>query len=129
MLDADERADAEAMSVRFSDAAVAQFWDGEQRLGWEVSRSFGVRERAAWDIYLFYPPGAEWTAAGLPRADQVLIQAAGGVVGTKGTLPPEGDQSRVPPWGVGMVDLVGESQDLAELLGEVAVPFVERHRR
>jgi hypothetical protein len=122
MLDSDDRASADAMSAMFADAAVPQFWDGKQLLGVEVSRSFGTTDRVAWDIYLFYPPGAEWTDAGLPRAEKTLIQARRSVVAMKGTLPPRGDQSNVPPWGEGVVDIVGTPSELAALLTQLAVP-------
>ena len=46
----------------------------------------------------------------------------------KGTLPPKGDQSNVPDWGKGLVDIVGEPSELAELLATIAVPYVERYR-
>ena len=128
MLDSDERAAAEKMSATYADVAVPQFWDGEKLLGWEVSRSFGINNRAAWDIYLFYPPDAEWTEAGLPPPEKALAQAQGGVIGIKGTLPPKGDQTHVPEWGKGLVDIVGDPSELAALLSDVAVPYVERYR-
>jgi hypothetical protein len=53
MLGSDGRADAEEQSAQFADVAVPQLWDGKKLLGWEVSRSFGITDRAAWDIYLF----------------------------------------------------------------------------
>ena len=62
MVDGDDRPAAEDMTATFGDKAIPQFWDGELLLGKEVSRSIGIEpERAAWDIYLFYPPDAEWT--------------------------------------------------------------------
>ncbi len=127
MLDSDDRAAAEEMSATYADVPVPQFWDGAKLLGWEVSRSFGTTERAAWDIYLFYPPDAEWTDAGLPPAEKMIAQARGGVIGLKGTLPPKGDQANVPEWGKGMIDIVGQPQELAALLTEIAVPFVEKY--
>jgi len=51
------------------------------------------------------------------------------VIGIKGTLPPKGDQTRVPRWGKGYVDVVGEPPELGALLTEIAVPFVERGKR
>ena len=128
MLDSDDRADAEEQSAQFADVKVPQFWDGKKLLGWEVSRSFGMNDRAAWDIYLFYPPGAEWTDAGLPPAEKAIAQARGGVIGLKGTLPAKGDQSNVPEWGKGLIDIVGEPAELAALLSAIAVPFVERYK-
>lgn len=128
MLDSDERESADAISTMFGDVPVPQFWDGGQRLGLEVSRSFKFNEdRAAWDVYLFYPPGAEWTDAGLPRAEKAIAQAAGVIIGPKGTLPPSGDQSRIPDWGDGYVDVVGEQSELSAILTKIAVPYADRY--
>lgn len=129
MLDSDDRAAAEKMSAIYADVAVPQFWDGEKRFGREVSKSFGMTDRAAWDIYLFYPPGAEWTDAGLPPAEKAIAQARGGVIGIKGTLPPKGDQVNVPEWGKGLVDVVGQPEELAALLSEIALPYVALYGR
>jgi len=130
MLDSDERPAAEEASAMFADVAVPQFWDGQKRFGLEVTRSFGLApERAAWDIYLFYPPGAEWTDQGLPPAAKAIAQSMNAVIGLKGTLPPKGDQSRVPGWGKGHVDVVGEPPELGALLTQIAGTFVERGNR
>lgn len=129
MVDGDDRSSAEDMTSTFGDKPIPQFWDGELLLGKEVSRSIGIEpERAAWDIYLFYPPDAEWTDAGLPPPAKVIAQSMGVVVGAKGTLPPKGDQSRLAKWYEGRADVVGEQSELAELLSAIAVPFVEQHR-
>jgi hypothetical protein len=127
MLDSDDRASAEAMTSTFADKPIPQFWDGEKLLGKEVSRSLAI-DRVAWDIYLFYPPEAEWTDAGIPPPAKVLAQWLGGVVGIKGTLPPKGDQTRLPKSYADRVDVVGDPSELAALLTAVAVPFVERAR-
>ena len=130
MLDSDDRDSAVAMTSNYSDKPVPQFWDGERLLGFEVSRSLGVEtDKASWDIYLFYPPDAEWTDAGLPPPEMVIVQAMGVVIGAKGSLPPKGDQSRVPKWAEGRADVVGEQSDLAALLTALVVPFVERYPR
>jgi hypothetical protein len=129
MLDSDDRAAADEMSATYPHVAIPQFWDGKKLLGWEVSRSFEMTDRAAWDIYLFYPPDAEWTDAGLPPAEKAIAQARGGVIGIKGTLPPKGDQSNVPEWGKGVVDIVGDPAELADLLTQIAVPYVEKYKR
>ena len=129
MLESDERSDAEEMSSTYADKPVPQFWDGEKLLGREVSRSMGFEtERAAWDIYLFYPPEADWTDQGLPPPAKVIAQSMGVVIGAKGTLPPKGDQSDVPEWAVGRADVVGEQSELAALLTAIAVPFVEQYK-
>lgn len=113
----------------YSDKPIPQFWDGERLLGLEVSRSLGVEvDKASWDIYLFYPPDAEWTDAGLPPPEKVIVQAMGVIIGAKGTLPPKGDQSRVPKWAEGRADVVGAQSELADLLTALVVPFVEKYK-
>ena len=129
MLDSDERPAADEASAMFADLPVPQFWDGQKLLGLEVTRSFALAPRAAWDIYLFYPPGAEWTDQGLPPAEKAVAQSMKSVIGLKGTLPPKGDQSRVPDWGKGYVDVVGEPAELGAVLTRIAVPFVERGKQ
>jgi hypothetical protein len=127
MLDADELPAADGASARFRGLVVPQFWDGSKKLGKEVGRSVGAEDWTAWDVYLFYPPGAEWTDAGLPAPEAALAQAGGVVVGTKGTLAPVGDQSRLPKRMRGRANVVGEQANLEALLSQVAEPFVKRH--
>lgn len=94
-----------------------------------MSRSLGIEiDKASWDIYLFYPPEAEWTDAGLPPPEKVIVQAMGVIIGAKGTLPPKGDQSRVPKWAEGRADVVGAQSELADLLTALVVPFVEKYK-
>ncbi len=127
MVDADELAAAGEASSRFRDSRVPQFWDGAKRLGKEVGRSVGAPEWTAWDVYLFYPPGAEWSDDGLPAPEAALAQAGGVVVATMGTLPPGGDQSKAPKRMAGRVDVVGEQANLDALLRQVAESFAKRH--
>ena len=67
------------------------------------------------DIYLFYPPTAVWTDAGLPPPEKVIVQAMGVVIGAKGTLPPKGDRTRVPKWADGRADVVGEQRGVGRV--------------
>lgn len=128
MLESDDRDAAVEMTSMFADKPIPQFWDGERLLGMEVSRSLGIEtEKASWDIYLFYPPDAEWTDTGLPPPEKVIVQAMGVVIGTKGSLPPKGDQTRVPKWAEGRADVVGEQSELGQLLTTIIVPFVARY--
>jgi hypothetical protein len=127
MLDGDEQSAAIDASAQFRDAHAPQFWDGAQKLGKEVGRSLGAAGWTAWDIYLFYPPGAEWTDAGLPPPEAALAQAGGVVVGTPGSLPPAADQSRLPAKMRGRAIVVGEQADLDALLAKVAGDFAKRH--
>lgn len=127
MLDSDERPAADGASAMFQPAGVAQFWDGDQRLGKEIGRLAGAPDWVAWDVYLFYGPDAQWSDAGLPPPDAALAQTGsargGGVVATPGTLPARGDQSLVPERLRGRVVLAGDYAELPELLGEVARRF------
>lgn len=126
MLDSDERSSAVEMTSTYADKPIPQFWDGEKLLGREVSRSLGLPpDYASWDIYLFYPPDTEWTYKGLPAPAKVIAQSMGVVIGAKGTLPPNGDQSRLPKWYEGRADVVGKQSELAALLTAIAVPFVQ----
>jgi hypothetical protein len=129
MLDADELPAAEEASARFRDLAIPQYWDGSKALGREVGRSIGAPQWTAWDVYLFYPPGAEWTDAGLPAPEVALAQAGGVVVATKGALPPAGDPSRLPKRLAGKADVVGDQSNLGALLTRVAEPFAKRYAR
>ena len=128
MLASDDRDAAVAMTSTFADKPIPQFWDGDKLLGKEVTRSLQIQtEKASWDVYLFYPPDAEWTDAGLPPPEKVIAQAGGGVIGAKGTLPAKGDQSLLPKWAEGRADVVGEQSELGALLKEIVVPFVARY--
>lgn len=127
MLDSDELPAALDQSAKFRDLPFPQFWDGEQKLGKEVARSVGAPEWTAWDIYLFYPPGAEWTDQGLPPPEAALAQAGGVVVGTPGSLPPAADQSHLPKRMRDHAIVVGEQPNLEALLAKVAEDFAKRH--
>ena len=130
MLESDDRDAAAAMTANYADKPIPQFWDGERLLGFEVSRSLGIEvDKASWDIYLFYAPDSEWTDAGLPPPEKVIVQAMGVIIGAKGSLPPKGDQSRIPKWADGRADVVGEQSELGALLTAIVVPFVERYPR
>ena len=47
MLDGDELPEAIKASEQFRDLGVPQFWDGDQKLGHEVSRSLGAPDWTA----------------------------------------------------------------------------------
>jgi hypothetical protein len=124
MLDGDERPAAERVTSHFP-SGVPQFWDGRQAFGKEVSRSIGEPTEVAWDIYLFYPADVEWPPGGnLPPPSGVLAQIGlgdgTGVVGSKGLLPPKGDQTLLPPFLEGRAEIVGTEDELASLLRQVA---------
>ena len=126
MLDDDERGAANDASAMFAGTGAPQFWDGAKAFGREVGRSVGAPEWAAWDIYLFYPPGARWDVHGLPAPAAALAQWGGVFVASPGTLPPAPDQSRLPDKWRGKAIVVGEQADLAALFTRVADAFATR---
>lgn len=116
MLPDDDRAAADAASAALD---APQFWDGEHKLGAEVGRSLGVDDWIAWDVYLFYPPGARWDDH-LPAPTLALAQTKGVVVATKGALPATGDGQQLPARWRERADVVGEQADLEQLLARAA---------
>lgn len=44
----------------FPDERVSHYWDGEKKLGEAYKPILGL-EQTVWDVYLLYPPDAEWT--------------------------------------------------------------------
>lgn len=45
----------------FRDPRVHHFYDPHKRSGAAIADSLGYKDRVAWDIYLFYTAGAEWS--------------------------------------------------------------------
>ena len=129
MLHDDERATADDASMKLNAPAVPQYWDSSQLLGKEVARSLGVTDWVAWDIYLFYPPEAEWTDH-LPAPAAMLVQSNGVVAADKpgetGTGP-AADQSRLPPNLKGKAEVVGDQTQFDTILGGLAANFGHRY--
>jgi copper chaperone CopZ len=65
MLPSDGVKAAGAQAATFVDARVAQRWDGDKAFGTLLSKTLRL-ERTAWDVYLLYAPGAEWTGDAPP---------------------------------------------------------------
>jgi hypothetical protein len=61
MLPGDSEASARTSARRFNDHRVRHYYDPDKRSGKAVARSLGYADRVAWDIYLFYAPGSEWS--------------------------------------------------------------------
>jgi hypothetical protein len=129
ILEADGLPSAVEASAAYRNFPAPQFWDGNQRLGKEVARSIAAPDWTAWDIYYFYPPGAEWGEGGIPQPEMGLVQDLpnGVVVGFKGTLPPVADQSRLREGLRGRADVVGDLSHFDTLLAQVAERFAKRY--
>ena len=57
----DSRKAAEKVSGIFNDNRICQFYDSHQLSGRAVADSLGWQGRVAWDIYLFYESGSQWS--------------------------------------------------------------------
>lgn len=58
MLDEEESAVPFAIK-KFKDERVSQYWDGKEKMADDYKRVLNIDQKA-WDIYLLYPPDAEW---------------------------------------------------------------------
>ena len=59
MLPGDSAESAVRQSEVFQDARVVQGWDPHRQIG-DIFAGTLKLTRTAWDVYLLYPPGAEW---------------------------------------------------------------------
>lgn len=62
MLDSDSAEAAREAARIFDDVRVRQFHDPERRAGKAIAASLGGQGKIAWDIYLFYASGSDWSA-------------------------------------------------------------------
>ncbi len=62
MMSGDTYEAAQKAAGKFRDKRAKQFYDPQQLAGRAFAKSLGHGDRVAWDIYLFYPPGALWEA-------------------------------------------------------------------
>jgi hypothetical protein len=60
MMDSDVLAAAQEAVNSLDDPRVSHFFDPEQLSGKAVAGSLGNPGEVAWDMYLFYQPGASW---------------------------------------------------------------------
>jgi hypothetical protein len=56
-----------------NDLRISHFYDTNKTIGKTIAESVGWAGNIAWDIYLFYAPGAEWIDAP-PRPDYWMHQ-------------------------------------------------------
>lgn len=124
MLDADERTAVPAATRNV--ALATQYFDPEMRFGAAFATSIGL-SRPVFDIYAFYPPGAEWKDA--PPAPALVIGKLGGVVvATPGALPALPDQSKLLPQLRGHLEVVAATQpEFDALFEKVAREFAATH--
>jgi hypothetical protein len=113
MLGGDDAAAAGAAASLVADPRARHFYDPGRRAGRAVARALGAAGgETAWDMYLFWGPGARWAAEAPPRPEAWLHQL--------------GDCSWADParhrWGDGL------SAALRELAGTHLAPALARPR-
>jgi hypothetical protein len=62
-LSGDSEQTAKKAAAMFKDHRVAHFYDSNKRSGKAIANHLGWNGQVAWDIYLSYESGAEWTDA------------------------------------------------------------------
>jgi hypothetical protein len=103
-------------------SSASQYWDGEQKLSVEIAHALGVDGWKAWDVYLYFPPGARWDDH-LPAPLAAVAQTEGVVVATKGLLPPAGDQAELANRWRDRADVIGSQDDITALLAHATDAF------
>ena len=56
------------------DARVRHYWVEGQEVGEIFQSPLGLKEEVAWDVYLVYPPGAEWKGKRPPNPAYFMHQ-------------------------------------------------------
>lgn len=60
MLPSDSKESAGAQAASFVDGRLMQHWDGDRASGNLLAKTLGLKG-SAWDVYLLYAPGVQWT--------------------------------------------------------------------
>jgi copper chaperone CopZ len=60
MLPSDSKDSAGAQAASFEDGRLMQHWDGDRASGNLLAKTLGLKG-SAWDVYLLYAPGVQWT--------------------------------------------------------------------
>lgn len=66
--DNDSQKAAEAVTGKLIDPRARHFWINDLAVSDSFKKSLGLAEQTAWDVYLVFPPGAEWGATPPPPA-------------------------------------------------------------
>ena len=67
-LSGDSEQTAKKAAAMFQDHRVAHFYDSNKSSGKAIANRLGWTGQVAWDIYLFYEAGVEWTKTEPPPA-------------------------------------------------------------
>ena len=85
VLERDDLLAAREATSRLADSRVRHYWDGQRALGYTLGRTLQLKEsQLAWDVYLVYGRGAQWTSGPLPSPKDWMHQLS--VEGPERTL-------------------------------------------
>lgn len=56
------------------DSRVRHYWIEGQEVGEMFKPTLGLKDEVAWDVYLVYPAGVEWTASRPPKPSYFMHQ-------------------------------------------------------
>lgn len=71
MMSGDVYEAAQKAAKKYKDGRVMHFYDPHQLSGRALAQSLGHSGKVAWDMYLFYPSGAQWRD--LPPAPRIYM--------------------------------------------------------
>jgi mercuric ion transport protein len=86
MLKSDDKENAYYAASMFKDPSIVQFFDAENKFGDMVAQRLNPKGKKAWDIYMFYDKGVEWSSS-IPRPFDYAHQLSG-------TIHPWADQTK-----------------------------------
>jgi hypothetical protein len=66
--DNDNPKSAEAVTDKLVDPRARHFWVNDLMVSDSFKKFLGLEQQTAWDVYLLFPPGAEWGATPPPPA-------------------------------------------------------------
>jgi hypothetical protein len=74
ILRADNLRGARKATTILPDSRVRHYWIEGQEVGEMFKPALGLKDEVAWDVYLVYPPGVEWTASRPPNPSYYMHQ-------------------------------------------------------
>ena len=77
VLRADGRIPARRATSLVADPRATHYWTDGLRVGARFQSPIGLESEPAWDVYLVYPPGVEWTGESPPQPSFFMHQLRG----------------------------------------------------
>ena len=74
ILRTDDLRGARKATTILPDPRVRHYWIDSQEIGEAFQPALGLKDAVAWDVYLVYPPGVEWTGNHPPKPSYFMHQ-------------------------------------------------------